>query len=49
MSKFKRVARFAAGALLVTGLFASAAAPASADDAGTSARKYVLLDTGWGG
>ena len=49
MSKFKRVARFAAGALLVTGLFASAAAPASADDAASSARKYVLLDTGWGG
>jgi hypothetical protein len=49
MSKFKRVARLVAGALLVTGLFASAAAPATADDAGTSARKYVLLDTGWGG
>jgi hypothetical protein len=49
MSKLKRVARFAAGALLVTGIFASAAAPADAvDDSGTGAR-MVLLDTGWGG
>ena len=49
MSKFKRVARFAAGAILVTGLFAAAAAPADAsDDSGSSAR-WILLDTGWGG
>jgi hypothetical protein len=48
MSKFKRLARLAAGAILVTGLFASAAAPATADDHSDGARK-VLLDTGWGG
>jgi hypothetical protein len=48
MSKFKRFARLAAGALLATGLFASAAAPATAADTNSS-HKVVLFDTGWGG
>ena len=48
MSKFKRIAGFAAGAILFTGLFAGTAAPASADESGSGAR-MVLLDTGWGG
>jgi len=49
MSKFKRVAGFAAGAILVTGLFTSAAAPASAADESGSGTRMVMLDTGWGG
>ena len=51
MNPFKRVARLAAGALLVTGIFASAAAPASAasDHASTDHARMSLLDTGWGG
>jgi hypothetical protein len=49
MSKFKRFARLAAGAILATGLFASAAAPASAATDTTSSHKVVLFDTGWGG
>lgn len=48
MTKLKRLAGLAAGAILVTGIFASAAAPsASADESGTRAR-VVMLDTGWG-
>jgi hypothetical protein len=48
MSSFKRIARLAAGALLVTGIFAGSAAPAdAAPDAGSA--RMVLLDTGWGG
>ena len=50
MSKFKRVARLAAGAILATGLFASVAAPASADTSSAApGHKVVLMDTGWGG
>lgn len=45
--KLKRLAGLAAGAILVTGLFTSAAAPASAQDTGAAART-VMLDTGWG-
>ena len=45
--KLKRLAGLAAGAILATGLLASAAAPASAEDTGLSARA-VMLDTGWG-
>lgn len=48
MSKFQRLARLAAGALLATGVFASAAAPASAAT-DSSSHKVVMLDTGWGG
>jgi hypothetical protein len=51
MSKFKRVARILAGAILATGIFAgTATAPASAAnvDHGSNAR-MTLLDTGWGG
>ena len=49
MSKFKRFARIAAGAILATGIFAGSVAPASAatDDDSSSAR-MTLLDTGWG-
>ncbi|WP_183408266.1 hypothetical protein [Nocardioides pocheonensis] len=50
MSKFQRLARLAAGALLATGVFASAAAaPASAATDTSSNHKVVMLDTGWGG
>jgi hypothetical protein len=49
MSKFQRLARLAAGALLATGVFASAAAPASAATDSSSSHKVVMLDTGWGG
>jgi len=51
MSPLKRVARLVAGALLVTGVFASSAAPASAtpDHARSSHTQMSLLDTGWGG
>lgn len=49
MSKFQRFARLAAGALLATGIFASAAAPASAATDANSSHKVVMLDTGWGG
>jgi hypothetical protein len=50
MSRLKRVARIAAGALLVTGIFAGSAAPAGAasDRSGGSVRVQPL-DTGWGG
>jgi hypothetical protein len=51
MSPLKRVARLVAGALLVTGVFASSAAPASAtpDHALTGHAQMRLTDTGWGG
>jgi hypothetical protein len=51
MSKFKRVARIAAGAILATGIFAGSVAPASAAPAnhGTHGVQTRLLDTGWGG
>ena len=45
--KLKRFAGLVAGALLATGLLASAAAPASAENTGPSART-TMLDTGWG-
>lgn len=48
MTKFKRVVALAAAAILATGVFAGASAPASAtDDSGAQARMQ-LLDTGWG-
>jgi hypothetical protein len=43
----KRLAGLAAGAILMTGLFTSTAAPASAVAESPSARA-VMLDTGWG-
>ena len=50
MSKIKRVARLAAGAILATGLFASVAAPATAaSESAAPGPKVVLMDTGWGG
>jgi len=51
MSRFKRVARIAAGALLATGIFAGSVAPASAAHAETpgNSSHMTLLDTGWGG
>ena len=49
MSKFKRVARLAAGAILVTGIFTAAAAPADAAPATHPGARWVQLDTGWGG
>lgn len=49
MSKFKRVARLAAGALLATGIFAGSVAPASAAPADTQSARMHLMDTGWGG
>ena len=53
MTTLKRVARLAAGAILVTGVFAGSAAPAGAatdhDVATTNARVMTLMDTGWGG
>jgi hypothetical protein len=50
MTTLKRLARLAAGAVLVTGVFAGSAAPASAatDDAASTVR-ITMLDTGWGG
>lgn len=47
MSKFKRVARVAAGVLLATGVFAGTAAPADAAQDTTSSQVF-LFDTGWG-
>ena len=49
MSKFKRVARVAAGALLATGIFAGSVAPASAAVTDTQSVHMHLMDTGWGG
>jgi hypothetical protein len=48
MSKFKRVARLAAGVILVTGVFAGSVAPASAATDGVSSARMTLMDTGWG-
>jgi hypothetical protein len=48
MSKFKRVARFAAGAILLTGIFAGSVAPASAANDDVSSARMTLMDTGWG-
>jgi hypothetical protein len=49
MSKFKRFARIAAGAVLATGIFAgAAAAPASAAPHETGTH-MITMDTGWGG
>ena len=50
MSKFKRVARIVAGAILATGIFAgTATAPASAAPVDRdSSAPMSLLDTGWG-
>ena len=45
--KLKRLAGLLAGAVLATGLVATAAAPASAEDSSASTR-VALLDTGWG-
>jgi hypothetical protein len=50
MSRLKRVARIAAGAILATGLFAGAAAPAGAvSDHGKKPDHSIVMDTGWGG
>jgi len=50
MTTLKRVARLAAGALLVTGIFAGSVAPAgAAADTTPSSHRVVLMDTGWGG
>jgi hypothetical protein len=48
MSKFKRVARLAAGAILVTGIFAGSVSPASAATDDISSARMTLSDTGWG-
>ena len=50
MSILKRVARVAVGAILATGIFASASAPAdaAAQPNGQKDASYTLLDTGWG-
>jgi hypothetical protein len=51
MSPLKRLTRLAVGALLATGLFAGAAAPASAaaHDNASATPRATMLDTGWGG
>jgi hypothetical protein len=51
MSPLKRLTRLAVGAILATGLFAGAAAPASAavHDNGNGSSRVSMLDTGWGG
>jgi hypothetical protein len=51
MSPLKRLTRLAVGAILATGLFAGAAAPASAavHDNGNGSARVTMLDTGWGG
>lgn len=51
MSKFKRVTRIVAGALLSAGIFAGSVAPASAAtaDSGANHARISLQDTGWGG
>ena len=49
MSILKRVARVAVGAILATGIFAGAAAPADAAPHQHGGKYTVqLLDTGWG-
>jgi len=51
MSPLKRLTRLAVGAILATGLFAGAAAPANAavHDTTSSSSHVTMLDTGWGG
>jgi hypothetical protein len=51
MSPLKRLTRLAVGAILATGLFAGAAAPAgaAAHDNGNGSSRVTMLDTGWGG
>jgi hypothetical protein len=50
MSKLKRVVRIAAGAILVTGIFAGSAAPAgAAAHSHSDGARTILMDTGWGG
>ena len=51
MTTLKRVARIAAGAILVTGIFAGSAAPAGAatDHSLRQAGHAIVMDTGWGG
>ena len=52
MTTLKRVARLAAGAILVTGVFAGSASPAGAatdHNVASNARVMTLMDTGWGG
>jgi len=49
MSRFKRVARIVAGAILVTGIFAGSAAPAGAASDHASGGRVHPMDTGWGG
>jgi hypothetical protein len=51
MSPLKRLTRLAVGAILATGLFAGAAAPANAGvhDNGSGSSHVTMLDTGWGG
>jgi len=48
MSKFRRIARIAAGALLATGILAGSVAPASAATDDVSSARMTLTDTGWG-
>jgi len=49
MSRFKRVARIAAGALLATGIFAGSVAPASAATPDIQRNVRIsTMDTGWG-
>jgi hypothetical protein len=45
--KLKRLAGLLAGAVLATGLVATAAAPASAENP-SSSTQVAMLDTGWG-
>jgi hypothetical protein len=47
MSKLKRLAGLAAGAVLAAGLLTNAAAPASAATP-DAAPRATMLDTGWG-
>jgi hypothetical protein len=48
MSRFKRVARLAAGLILSTGVLAGAIAPADATPSHDLSARAVMLDTGWG-
>ena len=50
MTTLKRVARIAAGAILATGIFAGAAAPAGAAPIHSPKHdQAIVMDTGWGG
>jgi hypothetical protein len=49
MSTFQRLTRLAVGAILATGIFAGAAAPADAAVHGNGSARVTMLDTGWGG